>query len=95
MAFKVNEYFDGNVKSIGFEGKNGRATIGVMSPGAYEFSTTTIEVMTVIDGALAAQLPGVKSPTVYRAGDSFRVGAGETFHLTVGVPSAYYCRYQT
>ncbi|MEI6171044.1 MAG: pyrimidine/purine nucleoside phosphorylase, partial [bacterium] len=40
MAFKVNEYFHGNVTSIGFEGENGRATIGVMSPGAYEFSTT-------------------------------------------------------
>jgi len=93
MAFKVNEYFHGNVTSIGFEGENGRATIGVMSPGAYEFSTTTIEVMTVIDGALAARLPGEKTPTIYQAGDSFRVGAGETFHLTVTVPSAYHCLY--
>ncbi|MCX6099240.1 MAG: pyrimidine/purine nucleoside phosphorylase [Candidatus Bipolaricaulota bacterium] len=93
MAFKVNEYFDGSVKSIGFEGENGRATIGVMGPGAYEFSTTTVEIMTVIDGALAARLPGETTTTVYRAGDSFRVGAGETFHLTVTVPSAYHCLY--
>jgi uncharacterized protein YaiE (UPF0345 family) len=93
MTLKVNEYFDGHVKSIGFEGENGRATIGVMSPGAYEFSTTTLEVMTVVDGALTVRLPGEKTPTVYRTGDSFRVGAGETFHLTVTVPSAYHCLY--
>jgi hypothetical protein len=93
MACKVNEYFHGNVKSIGFEGENGRATVGVMSPGAYEFSTTTIEVMTVVDGALAVRLPGEKTLTVYRAGDSFRVGAGETFHLTVTAASAYHCLY--
>jgi hypothetical protein len=93
MTSKVNEYFHGNVKSIGFDGENGRATIGVMNPGEYEFSTTTIEVMTVIDGALAVRLPGEKTPTVYRAGDSFRVGAGEAFHLTVTMPSAYHCLY--
>ena len=93
MASKVNEYFHGNVKSIGFDGENGRATIGVMSPGAYDFSTTTIEVMTVIDGAFAVRLPGERTPTVYRTGHSFRVGAGETFHLEVTVPSAYHCLY--
>lgn len=27
---KVNEYFDGNVKSIGFEQKGDKATVGVM-----------------------------------------------------------------
>ena len=27
---KVNEYFDGNVKSIGFEQKGEKATVGVM-----------------------------------------------------------------
>jgi uncharacterized protein YaiE (UPF0345 family) len=93
MALRVNEYFGGNVRSIGFEGERGRATVGVMSPGTYEFSTTTIEVMTVIDGALAVRLPGAKSPTVYRAGECFEVGAGETFHLTVSVTTAYHCLY--
>ena len=30
--FKVNEYFDGTVKSIAFEMTEGPATIGVMAP---------------------------------------------------------------
>lgn len=31
--FKVNEYFDGTVKSIAFGTAEGPATIGVMAPG--------------------------------------------------------------
>ncbi len=32
----VNEYFDGKVKSIGFQTETLRATVGVMAPGNYE-----------------------------------------------------------
>ena len=31
--FNVNEYFDGKVKSLGFENKEGAVTIGVMAAG--------------------------------------------------------------
>jgi len=31
----VNEYFDGKVKSIGFQTETLRATVGVMAPGNY------------------------------------------------------------
>jgi uncharacterized protein YaiE (UPF0345 family) len=47
--------------------------------------------MTVIDGALSVRLPGASR--VYRTGDSFEVGAGETFHLAVSDPTAYHCLY--
>lgn len=35
--FNTNEYFDGKVKSIAFESGEGRATIGAMAAGEYEF----------------------------------------------------------
>ena len=94
MALKVNEYFGGDVKSIGFEGASGKATVGVMAPGTYDFSTSTVEVMTVIDGVLSVQLPRATSAREFRAGESFEVGAKETFHLTVRVPTAYHCLYR-
>ena len=47
--FKVNEYFDGTVKSIAFEMTEGPATIGVMAPG--EFGTAQLEVMHVVAGS--------------------------------------------
>lgn len=95
MALKVNEYFGGDVKSIEFEGASGRATVGVMAPGTYEFSTSTVEVMTVVDGVLSVRLPGATSAREVRAGESFEVGAQETFHLVVSVPTAYHCLYRS
>jgi uncharacterized protein YaiE (UPF0345 family) len=56
--FKTNEYFDGKVKSLAFETKDGPATLGVMAPGTYEFGTSTPEEMTVITGTLVIRQPG-------------------------------------
>jgi uncharacterized protein YaiE (UPF0345 family) len=55
---KVNEYFDGKVKSIGFEDGEGPVTSGVMESGDYTFSTSSKELMTVVTGALAIKRPG-------------------------------------
>ena len=44
----VSEYFDGHVKSIGFQTETLRATVGVMAPGEYEFGTSQKETMTVV-----------------------------------------------
>jgi hypothetical protein len=38
--FKVNEYFNGNVKSIAFSTAKGPATIGVMTKGDYAISVS-------------------------------------------------------
>ena len=56
--FKVNEYYDGKVKSLAFENAEGNLTIGVMAPGEYEFGTSTVEYMTVVSGELTVKLPG-------------------------------------
>ena len=54
---KVNQYFDGNVASIGFQTATLPATVGVMKVGEYEFGTSQFETMTVISGAILALLP--------------------------------------
>jgi len=92
--FKVNEYFDGRVKSLGFQSQDGPATIGVMAPGEYEFGTSTVEVMTVISGALTVRLPGSDAWRDYKAGESFTVEAGKKFQLKVAAESAYLCLYK-
>ena len=48
----VNEYFGGNVKSLGYATENGKSTVGVMNEGEYEFSTGSAETMTVIQGKM-------------------------------------------
>lgn len=91
--FKTNQYFDGKVVSIGFQGEQLPATVGVMAPGEYEFGTSQREVMTVISGALTVKLPGSAEWNTYRAGDHFEVAANEKFQLQVKQDTAYLCTY--
>ncbi|MBL4614154.1 MAG: pyrimidine/purine nucleoside phosphorylase [Magnetovibrio sp.] len=90
----VNEYFDGNVKSIGFQGDDLASTVGVMAPGDYEFSTSQNEVMTVISGALIVKLPGADDWQTFTAGASFEVAAKQSFQLKVKHETAYLCTYE-
>ncbi len=91
--FKVNEYFDGKVKSIAFQGEQLPATVGVMAPGDYEFGTSQREVMTVISGALTVKLPGASDWQTFAAGSSFEVAANAKFQLQVRQDTAYLCTY--
>ncbi len=92
--FKVNEYFDGKVKSIAFENEDGPATIGVMAPGEYEFGTSTIEHMKVISGMLTVMLPGENEWKDYREGETFIVDKNTRFKLKVKETTAYRCIYK-
>ncbi len=92
--FKVNNYFDGTVVSIGFQTETLPATVGVMAPGEYEFGTSKKEVMTVVSGALTVKLPGSDNWQTFNAGDSFEVAANQTFQLQVAVDTAYLCTYE-
>ncbi|MBJ7221865.1 MULTISPECIES: pyrimidine/purine nucleoside phosphorylase [unclassified Brenneria] len=91
---KVNEYFAGKVKSIGFDsGSIGRASVGVMEEGTYTFGTGQAEEMTVITGALKVLLPGAPDWQVFMPGDSFFVPAQSEFNLQVAEDTSYLCKY--
>lgn len=90
---KVNEYFDGRVQSLGFESQGERASVGVMVPGEYRFSTAAPERMTVVKGALTVKLPGHIDWETYHAGDSFEVPGDASFHVEVKQTTAYLCDY--
>lgn len=90
----VNEYFDGNVKSIGFQTATLPATVGVMAIGEYEFGTSEKETMTVVSGQLTVKLPEQSEWKSFDAGQSFIVEANKTFQLKVDVETAYLCTYE-
>lgn len=93
--FEVNEYFDGNVKSIGgFKAGELGATVGVMKQGEYEFGTGAKEYMTVISGSLTAKLPGSNEWTSYQPGETFEVPGNSSFQVKADVDSAYLCKYE-
>ena len=91
---KVNEYFDGKVKSIGFQTATLPATVGVMEAGEYEFSTSQKETMSVVSGTLTVKLPGENDWITFSQGEVFVVDAGQTFQLKVAEDSAYMCTYE-
>lgn len=89
----VNEYFDGTVKSIGFENSEGKVTSGVMAPGEYEFGTSEDELMKVVSGELKVKLPGSEEFKSFPAGTEFSVAANQSFQLKVEQATAYLCFY--
>lgn len=92
--FKVNEYFDGTVKSLAFEAADGPATIGVMAAGEYQFGTAQREIMHVVSGALTVKLPSADEFVTYSAGERFEVPADSKFDVQVAVDTAYLCEYR-
>ena len=89
----VNEYFEGKVKSIGFQGEDIPASVGVMEPGDYEFGTAAPEVMLVVAGALTVLLPGSDSWQTFNAGTQFDVPGDAKFQVKVETQTAYLCLY--
>ena len=92
--FNVNEYFGGRVKSLAFETAEGKATIGIMATGEYEFGTSSVEYMKVTSGKLIVQLPNDENWQEFNAGDTFRVDANCKFRLQVKEVSSYLCLYR-
>jgi uncharacterized protein YaiE (UPF0345 family) len=90
----VNEYFEGKVKSIAFDGGDLPATVGVMAPGEYTFGTSQREYMTVVNGELVVKLPGSEDWQTFASGQTFIVEANLSFDLQVAVATAYLCKYE-
>ncbi|OGS29216.1 MAG: hypothetical protein A2218_04595 [Elusimicrobia bacterium RIFOXYA2_FULL_53_38] len=91
--FKINEYFDGRVKSISFAAASCPATVGVMAPGDYEFGTGKKEIMTVVSGKLTVKLPGETVWNDFLKGSAFTVPPNSKFQLKVAEDTAYLCLY--
>jgi len=89
-----NQYFDGNVKSLGYQTTEGKSTVGVINPGEYTFGTAQKEIMHVIEGELTALLPNAAEWQNIKAGSSFEVPANSSFKVKTSVQTAYLCQYR-
>lgn len=92
--FKINEYFDGKVKSIAFQTAEGPATIGVMAKGEYEFGTSSVEYMTVTSGKMDVMLPGETTWKTYGEFETYMVPKDVKFKVRVEGDTAYRCLYK-
>lgn len=90
----VNEYFNGAVKSLGYESATGKSTVGVMDAGDYEFGTSTHETMIVIEGEMTVKLPGAPDWATYKAGESYQIEANTKFQVKISRQTSYLCQYE-
>lgn len=90
---KINKYFSDQVISLSFNNANGKSSIGVMSTGSYQFSTTQDESMLVISGALLVQRQEDPEPILFSDGDKFNVSKNQNFTVDVSEQTAYLCEY--
>lgn len=89
-----NQYFDGNVKSLGYKTNEGKSTIGIINPGEYEFGTADQETMHIIEGELSALLPGETDWQLFKKGNHFEVQANASFKVKTEIQTAYLCQYR-
>lgn len=89
---KVNEYFKGKVKSIAFQSDDGKATVGVITPGEYDFSTVAAETMTITSGSMAVRLSDTNW-VKYGSGQSFDIPGNSKFRVRLDAEVSYLCRY--
>lgn len=90
---KVNEYFEGNVKSLGLSNSQGNFTVGVLLKGTYEFNTSTKEWMTLTSGSWELELPEEEIKS-YGIWESCEIPSGISFKVYVKEDSSYLCRYE-
>jgi uncharacterized protein YaiE (UPF0345 family) len=87
-----NSYFEGKVQSLAITTPEGRATVGVIEPGSYNFGTDSEEHMTIIAGSAKVKLPGGDWRT-FGKGETFIVPPKSSFDIEAAADVAYICYY--
>jgi uncharacterized protein YaiE (UPF0345 family) len=90
---KHSVYFEGKVQSLGVNTGNGFATVGVIEPGTYTFSTSSEERIVLIEGTLHVRLPD-KDWKVLSKGQEITVQPKVSFDVRAQADVAYLCYYR-
>jgi purine/pyrimidine-nucleoside phosphorylase len=91
---KSNVYFDGKVVSHKIILADGsEKTLGVMMPGEYTFDTDAAEIMEVTAGEMNVLLPEASDWQIFKAGESYQIGANSQFKLKISDVCDYICSY--
>ena len=91
---KVNEYYEGKVKSLGETLDNTPFTVGIIEPGEYTFSTEKEEHMSVMHGTMDVKLPESTDFKRYNSGETFIIAPGKSFTVKMDKPVSYLCLYK-
>ena len=91
--FKLRKYHGNRVQSLTYELDGEAASVGIISPGEYEFGAVQKETTTVCSGEIAVRVGNEKEWKTYRKGETFTVPPQTDFKMKVSGMSTYYCKY--
>ena len=88
----VNDYFNGKIKSLGFERDGVSYTVGVFLPGEYKIKTEEEEHISVTLGDFEIRLPKGGWKRI-ELGDKIVIPESTEFYLKVENVASYICTY--
>lgn len=92
---RTENHPEGKVRSISFHTSKGKASVGVIAPGEYEFDTKKGEQhLNVVSGEMSIKLSTDNEYKTYKAGEKFIISKDKLFRLKVPIETAYMSVYQ-
>lgn len=91
--FELKKYHGNRVMSLTYEDDNDSFSVGIISPGEYEFGAIRGEEFTVTSGLIKCLVEGESMWSTNKETATFKVPPRKNFKLSVDKTSTYLCYY--
>ena len=91
--YELRKYHGDRVQSLTYDDDNTAFSVGILSPGEYQFGAIKKELFTVTSGAISAWVEDQNEWKEYRKGENFAIPSHKNFMLKVDRISSYICYY--
>ena len=92
--YELRKYHGDRVMSLTYEDESQSFSVGILSPGEYQFGAIKKEVFTVTSGVINANVGDSDVWTTHGKNDVFSVPGKSNFKLSVNEVSTYICHYE-
>lgn len=92
--FQLKKYHGERVQSLTYDDGKKAFSVGVITPGEYEFGAIKKEVTTVTSGEINVWVEGVDGWHAYKMGENFTIPRHKNFKFKVNEISSYICFYE-
>ena len=92
--YELKKYHGDKVMSLTYEDEKQSFSVGILSPGEYQFGAIRKEIFTVTSGVIIANVGKSEIWATHEKNDEFTVPAQKNFKLRVDEVSTYICYYE-
>ncbi len=92
--FQLRKYHGERVQSLTFDDGKKAFSVGIISPGEYEFGAIKKEITTVTSGKISVSVEGDEQWKDYSAFREFTIPRHRNFRYKVSETSSYICFYE-